>query len=131
MRQLSAVLILVALFIVLVGSRFRPSDGDKLSAVARIAGAKFRGVMPAAARVAAPVNALRHELPVPVEDRVRGRLDADKTLAGVAFAVSADGGAVTLRGVVANNSARRRAVELAESTVGVDRVVDELAVPVD
>jgi hypothetical protein len=131
MRQLTLFLILLALFVVLVGSRFRPSDGDKLSAVTRIAAAKIRAAMPPAARIAAPVNALRNELPVAVEDRVKGRLDADKSLTGVSFAVSSDGGAVTLRGVVANAALRRRAVELAESTVGVERVVDELAVPVD
>ena len=43
--------------------------------------------------------------------------------------VSADGATVKLRGVVPNTAARRRAVELAGSTIGVEAVVDELAVP--
>ena len=33
MRQFAAVLILIALFVVLVGTQFRASDGDKLAAV--------------------------------------------------------------------------------------------------
>ena len=40
MRQLVAVLILIVLYVVLVGSRFNPSDGDKLAAVSRLVVAK-------------------------------------------------------------------------------------------
>ena len=47
------------------------------------------------------------------------------------FAVTADGSEVTLRGVVPDGGIRRRAVELAENTSGVEKVVDELAVPVE
>jgi osmotically-inducible protein OsmY len=129
MRQIAAVLILIALFVLLVGSRFQPSDGEKLAAVSRLTVAKVRGALPPAARLAGPVQALRKELPEGVEDRVKGRLDADKRLAGVAFTVSADGGTVKLQGVVPDAAARKRAVALAENTVGVEAVVDELAVP--
>lgn len=129
MRQIAAFLILLALFILLVGSRFRPSDGDKLAAVTRMAVGKVREALPPADRVSAPVSALRRELPQRTEDRVRARLEADKQLEGVEFAVSADGATVKLRGVVPNTAARQRAVELAGSTVGVEAVVDELAVP--
>jgi hypothetical protein len=131
MRQIAAFLILVALFVLLVGSRFKPSDGDRLAAVSRLAVGKVREALPAAERVAAPVHALRGGLPQRVEDRVRARLESDKALEGAAFAVSAEGGVVKLRGVVVSTAARRRAVELAESTVGVEKVVDELAVPAD
>src|SRR5439155_17302659 len=113
MRQIAAFLILIALFVVLVGSRFRPSDAEKLAAVSRLAVAKVREALPPAERVSAPVNALRKELPQRTEDRVRARLEADKLLEGVEFAVSADGGTVKLRGVVSNTAARQRAVELA------------------
>src|SRR5581483_133886 len=108
MRQIAACLILVALFILLVGSRFRPSDGDKLAAVSRLAVTKVREALPPAERVSAPVNALRRELPQRTEGGVRARLEADKLLAGVGFAVSADGGAVKLRGIVPNTAARQR-----------------------
>lgn len=129
MRQIAAFLILLALFILLVGSRFRPSDGEKLAAISRIALGKVREALPPTDRVTAPVNALRKELPQPTEDRVRARLEADKQLEGIGFTVSADGTTVKLRGIVPSSEARQRAVELAGSTVGVEAVVDELAVP--
>jgi osmotically-inducible protein OsmY len=129
MRQIAAFMILAALFLLLVGSRFRPSDGDILASVSRLAVEKVRGALPPAEKIAAPVNALRSGLPQRVEDRVRARLEGDKQLSGVEFTVSADGGAVKLRGVVPNADARKRAVELAETTSGVEKVADELAVP--
>lgn len=129
MRQIAAALILIALFVLLVGSRFKPSDGDKLAAVGRLAVAKVRAALPPAAKMAGPVQALRRELPERVEDRVKDRLDADNRLAGVSFDVTADGGAVTLRGVVPGEKARKTAVGLAEHTSGVEKVIDELAVP--
>src|SRR5262249_3468023 len=115
--------------VLLVGSRFRPSDGDKLATVSRMAVTKVREALPPAERVSAPVNALRKELPQRTEDRVRARLEADKQLEGIEFAVAADGATVKHRGVVPSPAARQRAVELAGSTVGVDAVIDELAVP--
>lgn len=129
MRQIAAVLILISLFILLVGSRFKPSDGDKLAAVGRLTVAKIRDALPPAAKVAGPAAALRRELPERVEDRVKARLDADNRLEGVAFDVTGDGGAVTLRGVVPSAKARKTAVSIAEHTTGVEKVVDELAVP--
>jgi osmotically-inducible protein OsmY len=129
MRQFAAVLILVALFVLLVGSRFQASDGDKLRAVSRLAVAKVRNAMPPAVSIAAPMDALRRELPTRPDDAVRARLAADKRFAGVEFNVSAEGGVVTLRGVVPNADVKRLAVGVARNTVGVDEVVDELAVP--
>ncbi len=129
MRQIAAVLILAALFVLLVGSRFAPSDGDRLAAISRLAAAKVRGGLPPGAKMAGPFHALRRGLPEELADRVKARLDTDKRLAGVEFSVSADGGAVTLRGVVPDAKARRAAVALAENTAGVEKVIDELAVP--
>ena len=131
MRQIAAFLILLALFVLLVGSRFQRADGDKLAAASRLALGKVRNALPPAAKLSGPVNVIRRELPEGVEDRVKTRLEAEKGLDGVGFAVTADGGAVTLRGVCPTPAARKRAVEVANSTVGVDAVVDELAVPVD
>ncbi len=129
MKQMAAFLVLTALFVLLVGSRFQPSDGDKLAAVGRLAAGKLRDSLPSADRVAGPLNALRTGLPEPLDGRVKARLTADKALEGVDFGVTSAGQTVTLRGVVATPDARRRAVELAESTTGVGSVVDELAVP--
>ena len=55
----------------------------------------------------------------------------DKRFVGVEFKVTAEGGAVTLRGVVPDARVKRLAVGVAENTVGVEKVVDELAVPAE
>ena len=64
-----------------------------------------------------------------VESRVYGRLHWDKSLqsATIDVSVSKDGTA-TLTGSVANSAAKTKASELAMQTVGVNRVVDQLAV---
>jgi hypothetical protein len=129
MRQFVAVLILIALFLVLVGSRFQASDGDKLSAVARLASAKIRNAMPPAINFAMPVDALRKELPTRPEDSVRSRLSADKRLAGLNLTVAAEGTTIKIRGVVSDSKMRKVALSLAENTAGVEQVVDELAIP--
>ncbi len=64
-----------------------------------------------------------------VESRVYGRIHWDKALndASIELTAAADG-VITLNGTVASDRAKRRAVELAQETVGVSRVVDQLAV---
>ena len=131
MRQLAAVMILVALFLLLVGSRFKASDGDRLRAVSHLTASKVRSAMPAAVNVAAPVDALRKEWPTRPDDAVRARLAADKRFVGVEFKVTAEDGVVTLRGVVPDARVKRLAAGVAENTVGVEKVIDELAVPAE
>ncbi|MGH9676255.1 MAG: BON domain-containing protein, partial [Candidatus Acidiferrum sp.] len=59
--------------------------------------------------------------------RVLWRIRWDKQLAGEAIQVdSPSGGVINLKGVVNDINHHRRAVELAESTDGVERVVDKL-----
>ncbi len=60
--------------------------------------------------------------------RVEARLHWDKGLADAKIAVTVKDGKVALSGKVADLTQRRRAVELAESTVGADLVVDLLEV---
>ncbi|HSQ55955.1 MAG TPA: BON domain-containing protein [Gemmata sp.] len=129
MRQFVVFLILVALFVVLVGSRFHASDWEKLSNVARLVGTKFHNALPPKLNIAAPVDALRRELPTRPEDAVRARLAADKRLAGLEITVTGEGATVRLRGVVPDAKTRRIAVSLAENTASVEQVIDELAVP--
>lgn len=64
--------------------------------------------------------------------RVSQRLTYDKHMLGsvLQLTVRADG-AVILQGSVASESAKKRAVDLAETTVGVTAVADELAVVKD
>lgn len=63
-----------------------------------------------------------------VDARVSARLQWDKTLADAAIQVRASSGVVELRGTVRDINQRRRAVELAETTAGVEKVVDRLEV---
>jgi hypothetical protein len=61
--------------------------------------------------------------------RVSARLRWDKKLAGDAIEVRAQGALIELKGKVADLAHRRRAVELAETTVGVEKVKDLLEAP--
>ena len=63
-----------------------------------------------------------------LEGRVLTRLRWDKQLRDAAIEVHADEGVVELRGNVADEKQKQWAVQLAESTVGVERVTDNLTV---
>jgi hypothetical protein len=61
--------------------------------------------------------------------RVSRRIEWDKQLVGSTIQMEVQpGGAVILRGSVLNEKVKARAVDLVENTIGVTRVVDELAV---
>ena len=64
-----------------------------------------------------------------VDTRVTARLRWDKELRDVPIQVRASSGVVELSGTVQSLAQRRRAVELAERTAGVERVVDALEGP--
>lgn len=64
-----------------------------------------------------------------VQGRVYGRLHWDKALEGANLEISVrDGQVVALSGTVANAAARLKAEQLARDTIGVNNVVNELAV---
>ena len=63
-----------------------------------------------------------------LEARVGARLRWDRGLAGLPLQVHAAGGTVELKGTVRDLAQRRRAVELAESTSGVEKVNDQLQI---
>lgn len=64
-----------------------------------------------------------------VEARVYGRLHWDKMLESSTLDLASEAqGIVTLRGSVPSAEAKKRAVDLTTDTVGVTRVIDELAV---
>lgn len=64
-----------------------------------------------------------------VVSRVYSRIHWDKTLTTATIDLEVQAGGVTiLRGVVPDAAAKTKAVELAADTVGVTRVVDELAI---
>jgi hypothetical protein len=64
-----------------------------------------------------------------LDARVSARLRWDKTLSNEHIHVQATGGVIELKGRVHDLAQRRRAVELAESTVGTEQVLDLLEVP--
>jgi osmotically-inducible protein OsmY len=61
-----------------------------------------------------------------LRERVQQRLQWDKSLAATRIEVSVTDAAVELQGKIKSDEQRRRAVELAESTLGVERVTDRL-----
>jgi len=64
-----------------------------------------------------------------LEARVATRLRWDRSLADTKIDVKLKDGAIELSGTVPDLPKRRRAVALAETTVGVDKVVDLLQIP--
>ena len=62
------------------------------------------------------------------ESRVTARLRWDKMLADAAVEVSGNADTVELKGTVKNEDQRRRAIEIAESTTGVNKVNDSLQI---
>ena len=60
--------------------------------------------------------------------RVYGRLHWDKSLHSCQLLVKAEGGTVTIRGTVPDESAKAKVISLAKDTVGVTRVVVQLRV---
>lgn len=62
-------------------------------------------------------------------ERVQQRLANDKQLAAVKFEIQANGAEVELKGAVEREEQKRRAVDLAETTQGVEKVVDSIQLP--
>jgi len=121
------------LFLGIVGGALgfsKSSDAEILTRVGKTGAAKVTGAMPPAAQLAGPLAAAKTGPLLPIEDRVRLRLQTDKALDGAAIAVIAEGSEVRLRGEVSNALVRARAVELAQTTSGVEKVTNELIEPV-
>jgi hypothetical protein len=64
-----------------------------------------------------------------LDARVAARLRWDRNLADLNLRVRSEGGNVELQGQIKDLDQRRRAVELAETTSGVERVTDKLEGP--
>jgi osmotically-inducible protein OsmY len=115
---------LVCLLLV-VGCKAR--DGDTMRKIARKTGEKIEN---AAGPVAAITTGVRGSLGEgSVTARVEARLRWDRQLAEHRLTVRGDGsGEITLSGTVPEESAKQRAVDLAKSTLGVEKVNDEVKV---
>jgi osmotically-inducible protein OsmY len=105
-------------------------DADQLGRVARKAAEK---VQAAAGGAQEPLNSGVQLMKANIdelspESRVAVRLRWDKDLSSAPIKVKAVGGVVELRGSVATNELKQRAVMLAKSTIGVEKVSDGLEV---
>ena len=124
--------LVVALVVSIVGCTLamsKPGDAQILTRVGKVAANKIGDALPESSKMAGPVNALRNNDLLPVSERVKLRMRTDKSMEGANILVIVDGGDVKLRGEVKNASQRIRAVELAQSTSGVDKVTNEIIEP--
>jgi hypothetical protein len=105
-------------------------DTDRLAAFGTKLGQKMEGLLaPGSGRT---IRAW-HAIPVNLGDgaidaRVSARLNGDKALAEASIQVQVVGGTAELHGKVRSEDQRRRAYELAQTTLGVEKVLDRLEI---
>ena len=130
MRRRLEVLVVILMIVGLLAAS-RKADADILVRVGALAGQKVHAELPTAAAIAGPLVALRPGDALPVEERVRVRIGADKQMTGADVTVhGGPAGGVRLRGLVLSADQARRAEELALGTVGVATVTNDLAAPI-
>jgi hypothetical protein len=110
----------IALFLICIGCN--TNDRDHLARAAIRAKLKLEGMTGGSQNVATGWQAMT------LDARVAARLRWDKSLADQKIHVTASGGIVALTGTVPNLTQRRRAVDLAESTIGTEKVEDSVEV---
>lgn len=108
------------------------SDLDTLAQVGDVVGKRARAAAPSGSAVAGPLTAFKVGDRFPLEEQVRVRIQSDRGMTGAKVDVAAGStpGEIRLRGEVVNPWQERRAYHLATETAGVDKVVSEIAVPV-
>jgi osmotically-inducible protein OsmY len=119
---------LAGVLVVLCGCNHQ--DADRLARVGRKVAGKLDGATGGAqAKLADSLQAVRGSWEeVALDARVTARLRWDKALGGTRITVQATGSVVELRGTVGSDNQRRRAEDVAETTTGVERVVNALEV---
>lgn len=124
----------VSLFLAVIAGTLALSKAEDLNILLK-AGRKAReqvsNIMPEGRKLAGPLAAFRAGDALPVEERVRVRIQTDKAMNGADVSVvsTANAGEVRLRGIVQGGAQKARALELANGTNGVVAVTEELAVP--
>jgi hypothetical protein len=104
-------------------------DVDRLARMGRAAAVKCQGAAATAQKRLPPgLSEMRIGVADTLEGRIQTRLRWDRLLHDAAIEARAEGGVIELRGTVADEEQRNWAVRLAESTVGVERVTDNLTV---
>jgi hyperosmotically inducible periplasmic protein len=63
-----------------------------------------------------------------IPSRVYGRLHWDKEFHSISLFVKAEGGRVTVRGILPDDASKARAIALVKDTVGVTHVIDQISV---
>jgi hypothetical protein len=106
-------------------------DADVLARIGRKAADRVQAAgRDVAGQLAPRLEAVRPAAPEPtLAERVTYRLQWDQALAGADIQVSVAEDVVELKGTAASAEQRRRALELAQNTVGAVVVVDALTVP--
>jgi osmotically-inducible protein OsmY len=113
----------------LTGSGCSNEDADHLVRVGKVTAAKVEALTGGNDKLLGGWQAVRSDLnEVGLDARVGIRLRWDKSLADVRIEVHAKDGQVELKGVVNDLAQRRRAVDLAESTAGAEKVNDLLEI---
>lgn len=122
----------VIIFVAIVGGALaasRKTDADILTKVGRTAADKVMGVLPEREQVAGPLAKIHFGALTNADERVRARLRTDAGLENAKITVSAKDGVMKLGGKAETSAQRERAVQLAQSTSGVTKVEQEIAVP--
>jgi hypothetical protein len=107
------------------GSGCDRSDAERLARVGRKTADKVTALVPERTPFGTPFSlSPAGEL----ENRVRERFRSDVFLSPIQFEFSVEGATVRIKGMVDDEVVKRRALDLAKSTVGVEKVIDELTV---
>jgi hypothetical protein len=119
--------ICLAVGLTFVATGCKKEDPEHLSAVGRRIGCKVDGVLNKTNdRLTLQWREGSDAPVVPLDVRVRERLQWDRNLDGTAIQVSAQDAVIELHGNVFSIDQKQHAVELARTTVGVEQVVDHL-----
>lgn len=122
------------MFVAILAGTFalsEPSDIDTFVRIGRASADHVRKSLPENSKLTGPLAAFHAGDALPIEERVRLRIQTDKDLSGATVTVvpTSTAGQVKLKGLVQTSEQKSRAVDLAERTSGVASVIEELAVP--
>jgi len=123
-KRVCGVLIGTGLFFAALSAGCNNSDRDHLAKAAGKAREKVKGVTGDTGQ-----SLTTGWQSMALDARVTARIRWDKSLAGEQIRVQANGAVIELHGTVKDLTQHRRAIELAESTVGIEQVVDLLEEP--
>lgn len=131
-RFTAGILFLVVLISPLVLAK--ETDGPILARIGKVAFQKTKEALPPRVNLTAPLSAFRAGDALPIEERVRLRIETDKQMKGIKVEVWPSDqpnkpGEIHLRGIVPDQASKNRAGLIAQSTIGVELVVNELAIP--